>query len=91
MLIADDILLFPFKGLLWVFEEIYNAAEQEIRDQADQITIELQRLYVLLEQGQITEAEFDRRESELLDRLDEIRESGSLDETDEYESEAGTQ
>jgi hypothetical protein len=91
MLIVDDILLFPFSGLLWVFEEIHNAAEQEIRDEAEGITLELQRLYALLEGGQITEAEFDRQEAELLDRLDEIREGGSLAEEDEYDSEVGIQ
>jgi hypothetical protein len=87
MLIVDDILMFPFKGLLWVFEEIYEAAEQDMRGQAEEITLELQRLYVLLEQSHITEEEFDRRESDLLDRLDQIREGGSLVDEDECESE----
>ena len=29
MLVVDDILLFPFKGILSVFQEVYEAAEQE--------------------------------------------------------------
>jgi hypothetical protein len=33
---------------------------------------------MMLETGRITEDEFDTREKELLDRLDEIQERGSL-------------
>jgi hypothetical protein len=79
MFLLDDIFLAPFKGLVWVFEEIRDAAEQELANDADLITIQLQQLYTLLESGQITEAEFDTRESELLDRLDAIQERGTLD------------
>jgi hypothetical protein len=73
MLLIDDILTFPFRGLMWVFEEIRNAAEQERSDQADSITRDLQRLYRAFESGQMTEEEFDRRESELLDQLDALQ------------------
>lgn len=83
MLIVDDILAFPVRSLFWVFEEIRDAAEQGLRDQASTITGELQQLYVLLESGRITEAEFNERETQLLDRLDQIHESGAfLDEED---------
>jgi len=74
MLIVDDILTFPARGLLWVFQEIHDAAEQALRDEAGAITVELQQLYSMLENAQITEDEFDRREAELLDRLDELHE-----------------
>jgi hypothetical protein len=80
MFLLDDILVAPFKGLVWVFEEIRDAAEQELANDADLITIQLQQLYTMLESGQITEAEFDVRESELLDRLDAIQERGMPDE-----------
>jgi len=73
MLLVDDILTFPFRGLVWVFEEIQNAAEQERGEEADAITRDLQMLYLALENGQMTEEEFDRKEGELLDRLDAIR------------------
>jgi len=78
MLIVDDILAFPIRGLLWVFEEIHNAAEQELRGEADAITDELRQLYAMLESRQITEAEFEIREAQLLDRLDDIHERGAL-------------
>jgi len=86
MLIADDILLFPIKGVLWVFNEIYNAVDQELHDESDALTAQLQQLYTMLEAGEITEVEFDRQESELLDRLDAIQERGSVIDDDEWES-----
>lgn len=77
MLLIDDIVRFPMSGLLWIFQEIHNAAEQEVRAEADSITLELQQLYAGLETGKITEEEFDRRESVLLDKLDQLQESAA--------------
>jgi hypothetical protein len=85
MLLVDDVLLFPFKGLMWVFEEIYEAAEQDRREEGERITHELQELYAMLESGEIDDAEFDRREVELLDRLDRFQESVSPIEEDDDE------
>lgn len=73
MLLVDDILLSPVKGLLWVFREIHHAAEEEIVNEAEAITTELSELYMMLETGKITEAEFDSREKNLLDRLEKIQ------------------
>jgi len=73
MLLVDDILFFPVKGLFWVFDEILNAAEEELKGDASAITGQLQQLYVMLESGAITEAQFDAREAELLDRLDALQ------------------
>lgn len=72
MLIVDDILLFPVRSILWMFREIHNAAQQELATEAEAITAELSELYMMLETGRITEDEFDAKEVELLDRLDEI-------------------
>ena len=74
MLLVDDILFFPVKGLFWVFDEIQKAAEEELKNDASAITSQLQQLYVMLESGAITEAQFDAREAELLDRLDALQE-----------------
>jgi hypothetical protein len=74
MLLADDILLSPVRGMLWIFKEIFNAVQQEIDGEAANITTELSELYMMLEIGNITEDEFDAREKALLDRLDEIQE-----------------
>ncbi len=87
MFLLDDIFLAPFKGLVWVFEEVRDAAEQELANDADLVTIQLQQLYTMLESGQMTEAEFETRESELLDRLDAIQERGAGDEDEWDDSE----
>ncbi|MEW6110751.1 MAG: gas vesicle protein GvpG [Thermodesulfobacteriota bacterium] len=78
MLIVDDILLFPINGVLWIFNEIRDAAEEELHSEAEAIMTQLQQLYMMLESGKITEAEFDTREAELLDRLDAVEERGAL-------------
>ena len=75
MLILDDILLAPFKGLLWVFREIDEAVRKEVQSEPAAITTRLGDLYMMLETGQITEEEFDATEKVLLDRLDELREA----------------
>jgi hypothetical protein len=83
MLIIDDILLSPMRGIFWIFREIYNAALEETAHEADAITQELSELYMMLETGSISEKEFDIREKELLDRLDAIREQGDLSEEED--------
>ena len=77
MLLVDDLLLAPVRGLLWVVEKVHDAAREEMAHEADAITEELRQLYLMLEAKQIAEADFDARERELLDRLDAIRESQS--------------
>ena len=87
MFIVDDILTAPFKGIYWIFKEIHNAAEEEQANEADAITAKLSELYMMLETGQMTEAEFDAAEKTLLDRLDAIKEraDGRPDKEDEEE------
>lgn len=70
MLIVDDILLSPFRGMLWLASKVHQAAEEEISTQAESITAELRSLYMLLETGQMSEQEYDAREKTLLDRLE---------------------
>ena len=77
MLLVDDLLLAPARGLLWVFEKIHDAAQEEIAGEADAVTTELRELYMMLETGRITEAEFGDRERTLLDRLESIQERAS--------------
>jgi len=70
--LVDDLLLSPIKGVLWVFKEIHDAAQQELAGEGEAITAALSELYMKLETGQITEAEFDAQEKVLLDRLDSL-------------------
>jgi hypothetical protein len=85
MLIIDDLLFFPVRSILWTFREIYNAAQEDVANEAEAITAELSDLYMMLETGKITEAEFDQREKDLLDRLEEIQARGPLSEDEEEE------
>jgi Gas vesicle protein G len=73
MFLIDDILLAPAKGVLWVFQEIHDAAQQELAGESETITAALSELYMRLETGQITETEFDAQETVLLDRLDRLQ------------------
>jgi septal ring factor EnvC (AmiA/AmiB activator) len=80
MLILDDILLFPVRGVLWIFRELHKAAQEELATEAETITAELRELYMMLETRKITEAEFEARERELLDRLEVLeRRDGRLE------------
>jgi hypothetical protein len=72
MFIVDDVLLAPIHGLFWLFHKIHDTACEEVEGASERITAELSRLYMLLETGKITEAEFDAQERALLDRLDAL-------------------
>ncbi|MFA5179680.1 MAG: gas vesicle protein GvpG [Syntrophales bacterium] len=86
MFLIDDVLLFPVRSLFWVFKEIHHAVEAEQANEADAITAKLSELYMMLETGQMTEAEFDAAEKTLLDRLDTIREGEDSGEDEDDES-----
>jgi hypothetical protein len=73
MFIVDDLLLSPIKGIFWVFREIHDAAQQEMAGESEAITAALSELYMRLETGEISEAEFDAQEKALLDRLDRLQ------------------
>ena len=72
MFIIDDILLSPLKGLMWIAEKIDEIAENELSDEG-KLMDDLMQLQLKFELDEIEEEEFDRLESELLDRLDMIR------------------
>lgn len=59
----------PFRGIGWVLRQAVAVAEQEYYDPA-RIQAELKDLERELTEGRITAEEFDRREDELLDRLE---------------------
>ncbi len=87
MFLIDDIILAPVRGLFWVFKEIRDAAEEEQANEAEDITAKLSELYMMLETGQMTEAEFDAEEKALLDRLDAIKEREDSEEEEEDDEE----
>ncbi|WP_405676018.1 gas vesicle protein GvpG [Streptomyces sp. NBC_01511] len=63
--------LAPVRGSVWVLDQVVLAAEREYYD-SDPVRKELADLEKELLSGGISEEEFDRREDELLDRLEEI-------------------
>jgi hypothetical protein len=68
--------LAPVRGVTWVVARVEEAAEEEFYDPAP-VQRELAALEQALLDGRIGEEEFDRREDELLDRLEEIRARGA--------------
>jgi hypothetical protein len=76
MFIVDDLLMAPAHGLLWIFQEIHRAAQEEMVSDAESITAELSALYMKLETGKVTEEEFAAEEKLLLERLDKIHKPG---------------
>ncbi|MET9430595.1 MULTISPECIES: gas vesicle protein GvpG [unclassified Streptomyces] len=64
--------LAPVRGVGWVVRRVADAAEQEYYDEGPVIRA-LAELERELLSGGIDQETFDRREDELLDRLDEIR------------------
>jgi len=87
MFLIDDIFLFPVHGILWVFKEIHHAVEADMANESEGITAKLSELYMMLETGQLTEAEFDEAEKALLDRLDVLKERDAGVEEEEEEEE----
>ena len=80
MFLIDDLLLSPFKGLLWIFKEVQEAAQQEVENEGEDIKTALAELYMQLDTGQITEEEFTAEESRLLDRLEALEDGAEDDE-----------
>jgi len=72
MLLVDDILFFPVTSIFWIFREVDKIAQDELSGETQSITEQLRLLYMQLETGRITEAQFDAEEKLWLDRLDAI-------------------
>src|ERR1035437_4448219 len=72
MLLVDDILFFPVTSIFWILREVGKIAHDELAGEAQSISEQLRVLYMQLETGGITEAQFDAEEKLLLDRLDAI-------------------
>lgn len=72
MLLVDDLLTLPFKGLMGIFKKIHEIVERELSD-ADLIRERLMELQLRFEVDEISEEEYERQEKELLGRLDVIQ------------------
>jgi len=72
MFILDDILLAPLKGLVWIAEKIDEVAEGELSNE-DSLMDKLMELQMRFELDEIEEDEYNKLESELLERMDAAR------------------
>jgi hypothetical protein len=79
MLLIDDLLAAPFRGLMFILSEINNAVEAEQEADERRIMSALAGLNRRLDEGQITEAEFETEEQALLSRLDRLHGQGEVD------------
>jgi len=71
MFLIDSILLAPLKGVIWMGQKLGDMAQKEMTD-TGRIKEELMRLQLQFELDEISQAEYDQKENELLDRLDTI-------------------
>jgi hypothetical protein len=62
----------PVAGIRWTLAKVQQVAEEELTDDAA-VKQELMELQMQLELGDIDEAQYARREAELMERLREIR------------------
>ena len=83
MFLLDNLLTWPASGLLWIVEELQQAAAEERVAEGDSIREELRELYQQLESGAISEETFSARETALLDRLEDIEIAMGEEEQDE--------
>lgn len=70
--LLDDILLLPVNGVVWVADKLKDSAEAEFLDES-RVQESLLALQMRLEMEEISESEYMEQETELLDRLEEIR------------------
>jgi len=68
MFIIDDF-------LFWIFETIHDRALEELEDTPEKLKRELLDNQLLLETGQIAEDEYKKRENNILERLNALKES----------------
>ena len=74
MLVIDDLLIWlPAKGFMSVVKKIHDMAEAELNDDS-KLKEELLRYQTLFELDQISEAEYQTREDEIIARLNVIYE-----------------
>ncbi|XZE34428.1 gas vesicle protein GvpG [Pirellulaceae bacterium SH501] len=72
MFIIDDALMSPFKGFLFIAKEVQKACEQQLESDRAQLMGQLTALHKMLEQGEISEDDFDEKEAELLEKLEKF-------------------
>lgn len=72
MFLLDDILLAPVNGLVWLAQKIDEVVKKETSDDG-RIKEKLMELQLKFELDEITEEEYNKKEKELLERLDALQ------------------
>ena len=71
--LIDDILLAPLKGIVWIAEKVRDMALEELEDTPEKLQRELLDLQMALESEQITEAEYQKKEKDILERMEALK------------------
>jgi hypothetical protein len=71
MFLLDSILLAPLKGVIWIGQKLNDVAQREIWDEGH-VKEELMQLQLQFELDEISEQEYNKKEEELLAKLDAI-------------------
>jgi hypothetical protein len=72
MILIDDILLAPVKGIIALGKKIDEMVQKEISDEG-RIKERLMELQLKFEMDEISVEEYDRREAELLEMIERIQ------------------
>ncbi|MEI6141337.1 MAG: gas vesicle protein GvpG [Mariniphaga sp.] len=72
MFLLDDIVLAPFKGIIFIAEKIDELIQKEVSDEG-RIKERLMALQLKFEMDEITIEEYDKQEEELLEMIERIR------------------
>ncbi len=71
--LIDDILLAPIKGIVWIAEKVRDMALEELEDTPEKLQRELLDLQMALEAEQISEAEYGKKEKDILERMEALK------------------
>lgn len=71
--LIDDILLAPVKGIVWIAEKVRDMALEELEDTPEKLKRELLDLQMVLEAEQITEEEYQKKEKDILERMEVLK------------------
>ena len=72
--LIDDILLSPIKGLVGIAKKVRDMALEELEDTPEKLQRELLDLQMALEAEQISEAEYEKKEKDILERMEALKE-----------------
>jgi len=71
--LIDDILLAPIKGIVWIAEKVRDMALEELEDTPEKLQRELLDLQMTFETEEITEAEYEKKEKDILERMEVLK------------------